>query len=87
MIEDKRFRHHDQWGVQIGAMAMVKVESYLYSSMKPALVRKSNMIPCNSVSKTVNDLRKRYRRENGGEPSILVLPYGQLTVPKVDGAG
>ena len=62
---------------------MVKVESYLYSSMKPALVRKSHMIPCKGVSNTVNDLRKRYRRENGGEPNILVLPYGQLTVPRV----
>ena len=87
MIEDKRFRHHDQWGVQVGAMAMVKVESYLYSSMKPVLVRKSHMIPCKGVSKTVNDLRKRYRRENGGEPSILVLPYGQLTVPQVAAEG
>ena len=88
MIEDKRFRHHDQWGVQVGAMAMVKVESYLYSSMKPALVSKSHMIPCKGVSKTVNDLRKRYRRENGGgEPSILVLPYGQLTVPRMAADG
>jgi hypothetical protein len=64
-------------------MAMVKVESYLYSSMKPALVRIAHMIPSEGVSKTVNDLRKRYRGENGGEPSILVLPYGQLTVPRV----
>ena len=85
MIKDKRFRHHDQWGVQVGAMAMVKVESYLHSSMKPELVRRSHMIPCKGVSKTVNDVRKRYRRENGDEPSILVLPYGQLTVPRVAG--
>lgn len=84
MIQDRRFRHHDQWGVQVGAMAMVKVESYLYSGMKPALVRKAHMIPCKDVSKTVNDLRKRYRNDNGGrQPSVLVLPYGQLTVPRV----
>ncbi|KKL71926.1 hypothetical protein LCGC14_2090050, partial [marine sediment metagenome] len=84
MIQDRRFRHHDQWGVQVGAMAMGKVESYLYSGMKPALVRKAHMIPCKDVSKTVNDLRKRYRNDNGGrQPSVLVLPYGQLTVPRV----
>jgi nickel-dependent lactate racemase len=84
MIEDKRFRHHDQWGVQVGAMAMVKVESYLYSSMKPALARKAHMTPTKDVTKTVNDLRRRFRKENGGaEPSILVLPYGQLTVPRL----
>jgi hypothetical protein len=53
--------------------------------MKPTLVRKSHMIPCKDVSKTVNDLRKRYRKGNGREPSILALPYGQLTVPRVTG--
>ena len=83
MIQSKHFRHHDQWGVQVGAMVMVKVESYLHSSMKPGLVRKTHMIPCKDVSKTVNDLRKRYRKGNGDEPSILVLPYGQLTVPRL----
>jgi hypothetical protein len=42
------------------------------------------MTPCKDVSKAVNQLRKRYRNENGGsEPSILVLPYGQLTVPRL----
>jgi hypothetical protein len=53
--------------------------------MKPALVRKAHMIPCKDVSKTVNELRKRYRNRSSGEPSILVLPYGQLTVPRVAG--
>jgi nickel-dependent lactate racemase len=85
MIQSKHFRQHDQWGVQMGAMAMVRVDSYLYSSMKPTLVRKSHMTPCKDVSKTVNDLRKRYRKGNGREPRILVLPYGQLTVPRVTG--
>ncbi len=85
IIQSKHFRHPDQWGVQMGAMVMVKVESYLHSSMKPALVRKAHMIPCKDVSKTVNDLRKRYRNRNGSEPEILVLPYGQLTVPRVTG--
>jgi len=85
MIQSKHFRQPDQWGVQMGAMVMVKVESYLHSSMKPGLVRKAHMIPCKDVSKTVNDLRKRYRKGNGSEPSILVLPYGQLTVPRVTG--
>jgi nickel-dependent lactate racemase len=85
MIRDKRFRHYDQWGVQVGAMVMVKAETYLYSSMKPALVRKAHMIPCKNVSRTVNDLRKRYRNRNGREASILVLPSGQLTVPRVSG--
>jgi nickel-dependent lactate racemase len=87
MIRDERSCRHDQWGVQVGAMAMVRVESYLRSSMKPALVRKAHMTPCKDVSKTVDDLRERYRDRNGDEPSILVLPYGQLTVPRVTAEG
>ena len=84
MVQDKRFRHHDQWGVQVGAMAMVKAESYLYSSMNRELVEKAHLRQCRDVSRTVSELCKRYRRENGGgEPSLLVLPYGQLTVPRV----
>lgn len=88
MVQDRRFRHQDQWGVQVGAMAMVKAESYLYSSMKRDLVEKAHMRPCRDVSKTVSELVKRYQRANGGaEPSVLVLPYGQLTVPRVSGGG
>jgi nickel-dependent lactate racemase len=86
MVQDRRFRHQDQWGVQVGAMAMVKAESYLYSSMKPSLVEKAHMRPCKDVSKTVSELVKRYQRVDGGrEPRVLVLPYGQLTVPEVAG--
>jgi len=83
MVQSKHFRQHDQWGVQVGAMVMVKVETYLHSSMKPALVRRAHMIPCKDVSKTVKDLCRRNRKGNGDEPSVLVLPYGQLTVPRV----
>jgi nickel-dependent lactate racemase len=84
MVQDRRFRHHDQWGVQVGAMAMVKAESYLYSSMKRQLVETAHLRVCKDVSRTVSELCKRYRSENGGgEPSVLVLPYGQLTVPRV----
>jgi nickel-dependent lactate racemase len=85
MVRSKHFRRQDQWQVQVGAMAMVRVESYLHSSMEPALARKAHMIPCKDVSKTVKDLRRRYRKGSGGEPSILVLPYGQLTVPRLNG--
>ncbi len=86
MIRDERSCRHDQWGVQVGAMVMVRVESHLHSRMTPAMVRKAHMVPCEDVSRTVDDLRKRHRNRNGGgEPSVLVLPYGQLTVPRVAG--
>jgi nickel-dependent lactate racemase len=86
MIQSKHFHHHDQWGVQMGAMVMVKVETHLHSSMKPDVVRKAHMTPCKDVSKTVKELHKRYRKANGRDPGILVLPYGQLTVPRMTGA-
>jgi hypothetical protein len=38
------------------------------------------------VHATLAALRERSLSRNGGdEPSILVLPYGQLTVPRVEG--
>jgi hypothetical protein len=41
---------------------------------------------CADVQATLAALRERFRSQNGGhEPSILVLPYGQLTVPRVEG--
>ncbi len=88
MIQDKRFRHHDQWGVQVGAMALVRVEGYLRSAMKDSTVRMAHMIPCKNVTRTLNELRKRFRKGNGGrEPRVLALPYGQLTVPRLNGKG
>jgi nickel-dependent lactate racemase len=86
MIEDPFFRHFDQWGVQIGAMVQVRVRSYLYSGMSAEETRRAHMIPCADVAATVTSLGESHRRNHGGEdPSILVLPYGQLTVPKVAG--
>ncbi len=84
MICDPSFRAFDQWGVQVGAMAEVKVEGYLHSSLSAEETHLAHLIPCDDVSATVAALSERYRRTNGGgEPRILALPYGQLTVPRV----
>ena len=86
MIEDPSFSHHDQWGVQVGAMAQARVKSYLYSSLPPEETALAHMTPCTDIGKTVTALSEVYRQANGGDdPRILVLPYGQLTVPRVEG--
>ena len=86
MIEEPSFRHYDQWGVQVGAMAQVKVRSYLYSALSPEETSRAHMVPCADIGETVVALSESYRPTNGGgEPRILVLPYGQLTVPRVAG--
>ena len=84
MIQDPAFHHFDQWGVQVGAMVQVKVESYLYSSLSDGDVKRAHMRPCADIGQTVAALRERLRR-NGEKPTVLVLPYGQLTVPRVSG--
>ncbi|HXG36988.1 MAG TPA: nickel-dependent lactate racemase [Dehalococcoidia bacterium] len=84
LIEDPKFKHFDQWGVQIGALAQVKVESYLYSSLPPESAKKAHMVPVANVEDAVQELSARCRQKNGGsDPRILVLPHGQLTVPRV----
>jgi nickel-dependent lactate racemase len=84
MVEAPSFRHFDQWGVQIGAIPLARVEGHLYSSLPEEDARLAKMVPCADVGATVAALAERYRREDGGrEPSVLVLPFGQLTVPLV----
>ncbi len=86
MVEDPSFRHVDQWGVQIGATPLSRVAGYLYSSLPPEDVRLAQMTPSANIEATVASLTERFRRTHGGrEPSVLVLPYGQLTVPRVAG--
>ena len=86
MIQEPSFRHYDQWGVQVGAMAQVKVESYLHSAMPDEDTVRAHMRPCPDIAATVAALSERYRGSNGRrEPRLLVLPYGQLTVPRVAG--
>ena len=82
-IHSSGFARYDQWGVQCLAMVQRKAGVYLYSSMAPEVARSAHVIPCDDVSATVRELARRHRTEHGTEPSIAVLPYGQLTVPQV----
>ena len=77
------FAQYDQWGVQCLALVQRKADLYLHSSMPAETVRSGHAISCDDVSATVRDLSDRHRSEHGREPSIAVLPYGHLTVPRL----
>jgi len=85
IIEDPSFRHDDQWGVQVGAKVQAKVRSYLYSTLSAEDAALAHMIPCSDICGLVRSLSEEHRRTHSAEPRILVLPYGQLTVPRVVG--
>jgi len=87
MVLNPSFRAYDQWGVQCLAMVQVKADCYIYSSLSLEDVRRAHLLPALDVSQTVAALCEAHRRNDGGEPRVLVLPYGQLTVPQVSGEG
>ncbi len=66
-------------------MVWERAEIYLYSAMSREVVEdEAHLHYCADVSATVASLAEEYRRANDGrEPAICVLPYGQLTVPRL----
>jgi len=79
------FAQYDQWGVQCWAMIHRRADVYLYSSLSPQQCAAAHLRRCEDVASTVQELRQRFRSENGGrEPTICVLPHGHLTVPQLE---
>ena len=65
-------------------MVQVRADVYLYSSLGPEQTRRTHLKHCPDIGETVASLSEDFRRKNGGkEPTILVLPFGQLAVPRV----
>jgi len=71
---------HDQWQIQCQAMVQAKAEVYLHSHLAPEVARSAHVRHAVDVAATVEDLVSSARAA-GHEGSVLVLPYGQLTVP------
>ncbi len=82
MICAPGFSEYDQWGAQCLAMAQVRADVYLYSSMSPQQTEVAHLNYCEDVGDTVERLRGEFRRRHNEEPSIAVLPHGHLTVPQ-----
>jgi nickel-dependent lactate racemase len=81
-ITSPGFGQYDQWGVQCQAIAQARADVWLHSDMSRETTERAHLRYCEDVQATLADLCQAYER-NGGEASLLVLPHGQLTVPRV----
>jgi len=86
MVLAPGFAELEQWAIQCQTMVQAKADVYLHSAMSRQETERAHLKHCADVQATLAALRERFSSQNGGhEPSILVLPYGQLTVPRVEG--
>jgi len=85
-ISSPGFARYDQWGVQCQAIVQAKAGCWLHSSMSRETTEAAHLRYCEDVSATVEALRAQHVAEHGRDPSIGVLPHGQLTVPRVAAA-
>jgi nickel-dependent lactate racemase len=84
MVLEPGFAELEQWAIQCQTMVQVKADLYLYSSLGAEETRRAHLKHCRDIGETVAGLSEDFRRRNGGkEPAILVLPFGQLAVPRV----
>ena len=82
-IHSPGFARYDQWGVQSQAMAQSKADVWLHSSMSRETTEAAHLNWCADVTATVFELSERHRGEHGRDPTVAVLPHGQLTVPQL----
>ena len=71
---------HDQWQIQCQAMVQGKARVLVKSLLADEDARAAHVEPVHDASEAVRALVERAKRE-GREGSVLVLPFGQLTVP------
>jgi lactate racemase len=71
---------HDQWQIQCQAMVQGKARVLLHSQLTPDQARSAHLEPLDQPSEALRALVAD-AQANGREGSVLILPYGQLTVP------
>jgi nickel-dependent lactate racemase len=75
---------HDQWQVQVQAMVQARCDVWLHSSLDRTATEAAHLRYAGDVDGSLAAIFAAKRTELGREPSLCVLPYGQLTVPRVD---
>jgi nickel-dependent lactate racemase len=84
MVLEPGFAELEQWAIQCQTMVQVKADLYLYSSLGAEETKRAHLKHCPDIGKAVAALSEDFRRNNDGkEPAILALPFGQLAVPRV----
>ena len=73
---------HDQWQIQCQAMVQGKARVLVKSLLTDEQARAAHVEPVSDVSAALQKLVADAQRR-GSEGSVLVLPFGQLTVPVV----
>lgn len=74
---------HDQWGVQTQAMIQARSDVWMHSSLDRQTTESAHLRYAPDVDGTLARIIAGKRAELGREPTVCVLPYGQLTVPRV----
>ena len=87
LLLEAGFHRIDQWGIQCQAMAQLKAEVHLYSSLEAGTVRAAHLTPCEDVSATVAELARRVEEKSGERAKVLALPSGFQAIPTVQAAG
>ena len=73
---------HDQWQIQCQAMVQGKARVLVKSLLSDEQAKAAHVEPVEDVSAAVQSLVEA-AQASGREGSVLVLPFGQLTVPVV----
>ena len=81
ICEGKTLRH-DQWQIQCQAMVQGKADVYVHSLLTEEQTGAAHVRYCEDVSATVEQLVDAARSQ-GRDGSVLVMPFGQLTVPVI----
>jgi nickel-dependent lactate racemase len=85
-LEGARATVHDQWQVQVQAMVQARCDVWLHSSLEREAVESAHLRYAPDVDGTLDSIIASKRAELGREPSVCVLPHGQLTVPRLQEA-
>jgi len=75
----------DQWQVQVQAMVQARCDVWLHSSLPRETVESAHLRYAPDVTDTLTRVIDEKRAALGREPSVCVLPHGQLTVPRIEG--
>jgi nickel-dependent lactate racemase len=74
---------HDQWQAQVQSMVQARCDVWLHSSLSRDDTEAAHLRWAPDVDRTLAALIDRARAALRREPSVCVLPYGQLTVPRL----
>ena len=77
----------DQWQVQVQAMVQARCDVWLHSALPRETVEAAHLLYATDVTGTLAAIIDEKRTNLRREPTVCVLPHGQLTVPRLVSAG